>query len=131
MLALTIDPHSPKPVYQQIIDQVKYAVACGRLRAGDRLGSIRDVAVQTRVNRNTVARAYMELEREGVIRSRAGQGSFVSDDTGAAVGKAQARKILTEKTDEMVTQARLFRLDKDEVMELTRQRLDKLGRVSQ
>ena len=50
----------------------------GRLREGDRLGAIRDVAVQTRVNRNTVARAYAELERQGVIRSRPGQGSFIS-----------------------------------------------------
>jgi GntR family transcriptional regulator len=127
MLLLTIDSHSPKPVYQQVIDQVKYAVARGSLRPGDRLDSIRDVAIQTRVNRNTIARAYMELEREGVIRSRAGQGSFISDDTGASVGKAQARKILAEKIDEVVTQARLFGLDKNEVMELTRQRLNKLG----
>jgi GntR family transcriptional regulator len=121
-----IDPTSAKPVYLQIIDQVKYAVASGRLRDGDRLPPIRDVAIQTRVNRNTIARAYLELEREGVIRGRAGQGSFINDGGGSTIGKAQARQILGERIDKLLVQARQFRLDEEEIMELIRRRLAKV-----
>lgn len=120
-----IEPLSPKPVYRQIVDQVKYAVASGRLRAGDRLDSIRDVAVRARVNRNTVARAYMDLEREGVIRSSAGRGSFVSAD-GAGVGRAQARRILAEAIDGALAQAHQFRMTEADFLDLVRQRLNKV-----
>ena len=119
-----IDPSSPKPVYQQIIDQVKYAVAAGRLKEGDRLGSIRDVAVQTRVNRNTVARAYMDLEREGIIRSKTGQGSFISD--GPDVSRSRAKRILSDLIDDILVQAHHFRLSGEDVLNLFRERLDKL-----
>lgn len=93
-----IDPATSKPVYQQIIDQVKYAVATGRLVEGDRLEPIRDVAVQTRVNRNTIARAYLELEREGLIRTRAGQGSFICGEAPAPAASAPARSWPTPST---------------------------------
>jgi len=69
---------SATSVYRQVGEQIKYAIATGALAPGDRLPPIRDVAAQTRVNRNTIAKAYSELEREGVIFSRPGQGSFVS-----------------------------------------------------
>jgi len=120
-----IDPNSAKPVYQQLIDQVKYAVASGRLREGDRLGSIRDVAVQIRANRNTVARAYSDLEREGVIRSRPGQGSFISD-SGPDIGQKRARKILSDAIDEVLAQARQFRLSQAELLSIVRERLSKV-----
>ncbi|MCX7014124.1 MAG: GntR family transcriptional regulator [Candidatus Sumerlaeota bacterium] len=121
-----IDLNSPKPVYQQVIDQVKYAVAAGRLRAGDRLPAIRDVATQTRVNRNTVARAYLELEREGVIRTNAGQGSFVRDEGPAGVHRARARRVLADLIDEMLAQARQFQMAEAEVIALVNERLSKV-----
>jgi GntR family transcriptional regulator len=117
-----IDPLSPKPVYQQVIDQVKYAVASGRLADGDRIDPIRDVAVQTRVNRNTIARAYMELEREGVIRTRAGQGSFICGD-GAGLARTRARRILSERIDGLLAQAHQFRLSEEDLLDLVRERL--------
>jgi GntR family transcriptional regulator len=120
-----IDPTSPKPVYQQFIDQVKYAVATGRLAEGDRLDPIRDVAVQARVNRNTIARAYMELEREGIIRTRVGQGSFICGD-GPGLGRARARKVLADSIDELLAQAHQFRMSEDEVLDLVRERLNKV-----
>lgn len=128
-MILKIDSNSAKPVYQQLVDQVKYAVAAGRLREGDRLPPIRDVAVQVRVNRNTVARAYMELEREGVIRTRPGQGSFITDGA-LGVGKTRARKVLTEAIDDVLGQARQFRMTEGEVLDLVKERLGKvkLGR---
>jgi GntR family transcriptional regulator len=129
-MILNIDPHSSKPVYQQLIDQIKYAIASGRLCPGDRLDPIRDVAVQTRVNRNTVARAYMELEREGVIRSKTGQGSFVGDgspgDGSPEFNAARARRVLSEKIDELLAQAHHFRLSEAELQDLLRERMEKI-----
>ena len=125
-MILKVDPSSPKPVYHQIITQIKYAVASGRLRPGDRLASIRDVASRTRTNRNTIARAYMELEPEGVIQSRAGRGSFISEKGTSPVGKIQARRILGELIDELLAQARLFNLTESEVTELLEKRLSKV-----
>ena len=125
-MIFSIDPNSPKSVYQQIIDQVKYAVASGRLFPGDKLGSIREVAVQTRVNRNTIARAYRELENEGVIISKAGQGSFIKSD-GPDIAKNKAKKILSELIDELLAQARQFRFTQNEILELFNERLEKVN----
>jgi GntR family transcriptional regulator len=74
-----LDPESPIPLYQQIVDQVRGLVAIGALRAGDRLPTVRDLAVRGRINRNTAARAIQRLEQEGVVRTRVGQGTFVAD----------------------------------------------------
>ncbi len=120
-----IDPASQKPVYQQLIDQVKYAVAAGRLSEGDRLPPIRDVAVQARLNRNTVARAYSELEREGVIFSRAGQGSFIAP-SGTSIAASRAKKQLSEQLDALLAQAHQFGYSKDDILALFSERLGKL-----
>ncbi len=114
-----IDPNSPKPVYQQIMDQAKYAVASGRLGVGDRLPTIREVAVQTRTNRNTVARAYAELEREGFLHTRTGQGSFISGEA-PTHGRDRSRRILAERMDELLALAHQFRLDGAELENLLR-----------
>jgi len=124
-----IEPTSSKPVYQQIVDQVRYAIASGRLVEGDRIDAIRDVAIQTRVNRNTIARAYQELEREGLIRTRVGQGSFICGD-GAAFGKSRARTILSEMIDDMLTRAHQFRMTEAEVMDLVQKRLARVQLTS-
>lgn len=124
-MIIKIDPASPKPVYRQVIDQVKYAVASGRLREGDRLDPIRDLAAATRVNRNTIARAYQELEREGVIRSRSGQGSFVGGG-GLAPHRGEACRILGERIDELLALAHQFQLDEDAVRALIDERLKKI-----
>jgi GntR family transcriptional regulator len=118
-----INPASPKPVYQQLMDQVKFAVASQRLKPGDRLPPIRDVAVQVRVNRNTVARVYAELEREGIVYTRAGMGCFISDQ-GSSLSRTEQRRQLVAHLDELVAQARLFGLDRERLTELFNQRLD-------
>ena len=73
-----LDAGSGMPVYQQLVEAVKQATATGRLQAGDQLPTIRELALQLRVNPNTVARAYQELEREGIVEPRRGAGSFVA-----------------------------------------------------
>lgn len=74
-----IDPSSGTPIYRQVVHQVRQAVAGGTLRPGDRLPSVRELAVELALNPNTVAKAYQELERDGVIETPRGRGSFVAD----------------------------------------------------
>ena len=112
-----IDLASSTSVYRQICDQVKYAVATGALAPGDRLPTIRQVAADTRVNRNTVARSYAELEREGVIVSRTGQGSFIAD-TPTALQKRQRLKILEEMIKKFLVEAYHFQIPLDELRKL-------------
>ncbi len=77
MAIVTIDPRDPTPLYAQLERGLRAAIASGRLRAGDRLPTVRTLAVDLRVNANTVARVYAELERAGVLETRRGVGSFV------------------------------------------------------
>ncbi len=77
-LNIAINTGSATPIYKQITDQVRLAVATGRLAVGDQLPSVRALAEELVVNPNTVARAYTDLAREGLIESRAGRGVFVT-----------------------------------------------------
>src|SRR4051812_4856241 len=78
-MRVQINFKSGKPVYLQVVDQVKLAAASGTLRPGDTLPGIRPLAESLRVNRNTIAKAYAELESQGVIETSAGKGSIVKD----------------------------------------------------
>jgi GntR family transcriptional regulator len=118
-----IDLTDSKPVYRQLTDRVKFAVASGELRPGDRLPSIRDAAVATRVNRNTVAKAYLELEREGVVYTRQGQGCFVSNH-GSDLSAGVRRQQIAEKIDEMIAQARLFEIPREKLNDIFAHRLN-------
>ena len=75
---LTVDPRDSTPIYAQLERGVRAAIATGRLTAGDQLPTVRQLAVELRVNANTVARVYAELERSGVIETKRGVGSFIS-----------------------------------------------------
>ncbi len=75
-----IDFKSGKPVYLQLVDQIRYAAASGALRPGDPLPSIRPLAEELRVNRNTIAKAYAELESQGVIETIPGKGCFLKEN---------------------------------------------------
>lgn len=118
-----VDLSGGKPVYQQLIDQVKFAVASGRLRPGDRLPPVRNVAIQVRVNRNTVARVYSELEREGLLYTRAGQGTFISD-RGSSVSRVEQRRQLTASLNELLAQASLFGFSREQVLALFTERMN-------
>ena len=84
MTILTVDPADPTPIYAQLERGLRAAIATGRLRIGDQLPTVRQLAVDLRVNANTVARVYGELERAGVLETRRGVGSFVSAGRAAA-----------------------------------------------
>jgi GntR family transcriptional regulator len=95
---------SAKPVYLQLVDQVKTAIASGAIRAGDSLPSIRPLAEELRVNRNTVAKAYTELESQGVVETLAGKGCFVR--SGASPYRKEVRRSrVAEALNDAVIQA--------------------------
>jgi len=114
---------SGKPVYLQIVDQVRAAVAAGSIRAGEPLPSIRPLAEELRVNRNTVAKAYTELENQGVIETAAGKGCFVRN-TGTPLKKKACLILLAEEVDQAVVQAHHLQVTRAEFLKLVEERLD-------
>ena len=126
-MIVTIDLTNPKPTYVQIVESIRRAVATGILKAGDQLPTIREVAVQTRVNRNTVSRAYLELEHLGLVRSRQGSGCFITD-SGPNVEQEERMKALARMTDELALEAFHYQVDIDEVIEMLKKSAGKLGK---
>jgi GntR family transcriptional regulator len=114
------------PIFLQIVNQVKYLVASGRLAPGAELPSIRDLAEQLLVNPNTVARAYRELEVAGVVVKRRTAGTFVSD-AGSPLARREKMRILTDRVDALVTEARQLKVGVEEVVKLVQQRDELLG----
>ena len=114
---------SGKPVYLQMVDQVKTAAAAGTLRPGDPLPTIRPLAEELRVNRNTVAKAYAELESQGVIETLAGKGCFVRK-TGSPFRKDVRLRLLTGEIDDAVSQAHHLQVGKAEFLRLAEDRFD-------
>lgn len=117
-----IDPASGTPIYRQLVEQVRQAVASGVLKAGDRLPSVRDLAVELAVNPNTVAKAYQELEREGVIETPRGRGSFVADRD-PALPEAERLRQFVEAADRLAADAYRLRIDSDRALVIFRERL--------
>jgi len=114
---------SGKPVYLQVVDQVKAAAASGAVRAGEPLPSIRPLAERLRVNRNTVAKAYAELESQGVIETVAGKGCFVrANDT--PYKKTVRLELLTQVVDEAVVQAHHLQVPRGELVRLVEERFE-------
>jgi GntR family transcriptional regulator len=113
---------SGKPVYLQVVDQVKSAAASGALRPGEPLPSIRPLAEELRVNRNTVAKAYAELESQGVIESVAGKGCFVTENN-SPFKKSVRDKMLADEIDAAIVQAHHLQVDGDEFLGLVKERL--------
>jgi GntR family transcriptional regulator len=114
---------SGKPVYLQMVDQVKAAAASGVVRTGEPLPSIRPLAEELRINRNTVAKAYVELESQGVIETIAGKGSFVRAAS-TPYRKDVRLKLLTETVDEAVVQAHHLQVGKPDLLRLADERFD-------
>ena len=114
---------SGKPVYLQVVDQVKVAVAAGTLHAGDTLPGIRPLAESLRVNRNTIAKAYAELESQGVIQTSAGKGCFVKD-AGTPYRKDARLELLKHDVDAAVVQAHHLQIGKADFLKLADARFE-------
>jgi GntR family transcriptional regulator len=109
------------PTYLQIVNQVKLLVASGRLQAGEELPPIRVLAEQLVINPNTVARAYRELETAGIVTKKSTTGTYVSG-AGSPLARRERLKILTERIDALLVEARQLNIGSDEILELLRQR---------
>ncbi|HJT32895.1 MAG TPA: GntR family transcriptional regulator [Pirellulales bacterium] len=109
------------PIYLQIVNQVKYLVAAGRLKRDEELPPIRTLAEQLLINPNTVARAYRELELAGVVTKRRTTGTYVSA-AGSPLAKRQRIKILTQRVDALLAEARQMNIDTEAVVELIQER---------
>ncbi len=118
-----IDFKTGKPVYLQLVDQIRYAAASGGLRVGEPLPSIRPLAEELRVNRNTIAKAYAELESQGVIETIPGKGCFLKENS-SPFTKPVRQKLLLKEVDEAVVTAHHMQVDRESFLALVKERLD-------
>ncbi len=117
------------PYYVQVVGQVKFLVASGRLEPGQQLPPVRKLAEQLTLNPNTIARAYRELEAEGVVTSKRGSGVFVASGV-SPLSKREKTRILTERIDALLATSRQMRVDIDSLVKLVEQRDKTMGEVS-
>src|SRR5438105_10156192 len=129
-MQIHISPGDGVPIYLQIVNQVKYLVASGRLKPGDELPPIRVLAQTLLVNPNTVARAYRELEVAGVVTKRRTAGTYVSD-AGSPLARRERLRILAERADALLAEARQLGVGTEEVIKLLRQRDEAMQPPSQ
>jgi GntR family transcriptional regulator len=120
-MQIHISSHDGVPIYLQIVNQVKYLVASGRLTAGEELPPIRTLAEQLLINPNTVARAYRELELAGVVTKRRTAGTYVSSAT-SPLARRERLKIIIERIDALLAEARQMNVDTDTLLELIQER---------
>jgi GntR family transcriptional regulator len=118
----SVDVASRTPIYRQLGEQIRSAIARGRLRANARLPSVRDLSRRLVINPNTVARVYTELERDGLLVTRHGLGVFVAPP-GSDLTKKVRRERLTTLLDQFFTEAVLLGFTADEVQELVQDRV--------
>ena len=118
-----IDFKSGKPVYLQLVDQIRYAAASGVLRPGEPLPSIRPLAEELRVNRNTISKAYTELESQGIIETVPGKGCFLKENN-TPFTKGVRQKLLLTEIDEAVVTAHHLQVDRETFLAVVNERLD-------
>lgn len=127
MLLFRIDPHSGVPVYRQIMDQVRYHLAAGTLAPGHQLPSIRELAGTLAVNPATIAKAYTELEHDGVLDLQRGRGAFVHKHP-PGMNRDQRRQRLRHLAEQLTVEARQLGADDGEVRAAVDQALTHLHR---
>lgn len=127
MTPLRIDFKSGKPVYLQLVDQIRYAAASGALRPGEPLPSIRPLAEELRLNRNTIAKAYTELESKGVIETIPGKGCFLKTNN-SPFTKAARHTILTKEIDQALVTAHQLQVNNETFLALVKERMNRLNK---
>jgi GntR family transcriptional regulator len=123
MIYLAVDLQSADPPYLQIIEQVKRLVRAGTLKPGTPLPPVRQLAVELSINPNTVAKAYLLLEREGILRTMRRRGSFVAE-----AARDKAREAVTQRVDDaldrLVRQAEELGMDREELLTAIKRKLE-------
>lgn len=115
VLTFSLDPKSGVPYYKQIILQIEMAISDGRLTSGDQLPTVRGLAVDLRINPNTVARAYNELEIRGIVNTQQGTGTFISDKT-ISLTDVERERILAGLAREFIAKAQSYGFTRPEVL---------------
>ena len=117
---IALSPSNPDPMYRQVTDQIKDAIAAGDLKPNDRLPSVRELSEALKVSAITVKRAYFDLETEGFILTRAGLGSFVAEVSRESIRSRKLEDVRAEITRIVRTGAR-FGITREDIIQLTRQ----------
>jgi len=123
--AATVNSKDPTPLHAQLERSIRVAIASRRLRPGDQLPTVRQLAVALRVNANTVAKVYAELERSGVLETRRGVGTFVSARHFAASHRQEHEKHLAELVDRFLEEAAAMGFSPDDLLDQLQSRRTK------
>lgn len=125
-MQIRIDNASGRPVYQQIIDQVKRDIALGRLIKDEKLPTVRQLAGQLAINPNTIAKAYRQLEQEGIIITKPGSGAFVAN-LDSSLSRAVRKRLVSEELDRIAVEAFHMQIDKQALLEWFSDAVDKFN----
>jgi GntR family transcriptional regulator len=121
----SISPAHPMPLYAQLSRAIQFAIATGRLRIGEQLPTVRQLAVELRVNANTVAKVYAELERTGVLETRRGVGTFVCARHFEAISSQDHATVLRELVDRFIEEASAMGFSPDDLLDQLQSRREK------
>jgi GntR family transcriptional regulator len=116
-ITFSLNAASGTPIYRQIIQQIEYAILSERLKTGDRLPTIRALSVELRINPNTIAKAYSELEIRGILTTQVGSGTFISDKKPESMEDIRNQKI-QEVLGRFMQELKNLGLGKDELLKL-------------
>ncbi len=112
-----VDASHPTPLYAQLERSIRFAIATGKLSIGDQLPTVRQLAVELRINANTVAKVYAELERSGVVETRRGVGTFVTARPAEAASRKDRDRHLRELADHFIAETHTRGFSIDDVIE--------------
>jgi GntR family transcriptional regulator len=116
MIQFKLDPKTGSPFYRQIIDQIKFGIATGNLKTGEQLPTVRSLAVELKVNLNTVAKAYKELEIQNVLETQQGTGTFISTDIKIQITAKEKNNKLKEICNEFSSIAFSYGFSVDDII---------------
>lgn len=114
---IQIDSRNSRPIYEQIIDSIKESILKGILRPGDKLPSVREMSSMITANPNTVSKAYMELERQGVTETLRGKGTYVSSNYKVKMGEESMEK-LKEDIKKIIVEVHYLGIKKEDMMKI-------------
>ena len=116
-MKLFINPYTGIPLYVQVAEQIKKAVITGVLKEGEQLPPVRRLAVELLINPNTIVRAYQELEKEGIITTKKGSGTFIAP-AAKKLKKVQKEEGIKRKIRELLAEARFLEIDKEDLKKM-------------
>jgi GntR family transcriptional regulator len=125
-MIIRVEPSSGVPIYLQIESQVKHAIAAGALKLDDPLPAVRKLATELRINPNTVARAYQNLERDGILRTVPGGGCYVNAQSPGLLKSEKLRRLRPMAT-QLAVEATQLRLTRTELLQLLKESYDALA----